>query len=184
LRDELEMIQRLFQQRKDQLQQYAHQWAVSVVARRALEESVAAFERERQPRTLQRASVYFSRLTGGRYRRVLVPLEKGEVYVEREDGERLPLLSLSRGTAEQLLLAVRLAMADEFSSQAVLPLMMDDIFVNFDTHRLALAVETLKMVSRQRQVLFLTCHPHVAAAFRHALAGDDWGYEMLDNLSS
>ncbi len=181
---ELEDVRLQLRQRKAQLQQLAHQWAVTVLARRALETSMAAFERERQPRTLQQVAVYFSRLTGGRYRRVLAPYGRQGLLVERDDGDRLPLLALSRGTVEQLLLAMRLALADEFSQRTVLPLMMDDIFVNFDADRLALAVDTLKTLAERRQIVFLTCHPHVAAAFRRALEGDDWGYEMLDRRFS
>jgi uncharacterized protein YhaN len=183
-REELAEMEQRLQQRKAELQRLARQWSAAVLARRALEETVAAYERERQPHTLQRASVYLTQLTGGRYRQVLAPYGERELLVEREDGERLQPVHLSRGTVEQLLLAMRLALADEYSSRAVLPLMMDDIFVNFDAGRLASAVETLNALGRRRQILFLTCHPHVEAAFRQALAGEDWGHQVLDGRSS
>jgi len=183
-REEKADLQWRLSQRKAELQRLARQWSVAVLARCALEEAMAVYEREHQPRTLRRASEYFAQLTAGRYRRVWAPATEATLVVEREDGERLVPSHLSRGTLEQLLLAMRLALADEFSQQVVLPLMMDDIFVNFDAERLALAVETLHALSRRRQIVFLTCHPHVETAFRATLAGDDWGHQLLDGSSS
>ncbi len=164
---------------KARLQQLARQWSAVVLARAVLEEAMAVLERERQPLALQRASAYFSRLTAGRYVRVLTPLGQRELLVERHDGERLSPTQLSRGTLEQLLLAMRLAVVEEYSSRVALPLVMDDIFVNFDPWRLSHAVQTLKQLSRRRQILFFTCHPHVEAAFRQALAGEDWACMRL-----
>jgi len=159
---------------KAELQKQAMQWSAVVLSRAVLEEAMAVFERERQPLALQRASEYFAQLTDGRYLRILAPLGQRELLVERHDGERFPPERLSRGTVEQLLLAMRLALVEEYSGKVVLPLVMDDILVNFDPRRMASAVETITQLSRQRQVFFLTCHPHVEAAFRKALAGEDW----------
>lgn len=180
-RDELMELERQMQERRARLHRLACRWSAAVLARCALEETLAAYERERQPRTLRQASDYLAQLTGGRYRRVFAPLGERELLVERADGERLAPSHLSRGTLEQLLLAMRLALADEYNGRAVLPLMMDDIFVNFDAGRLRQAVETLKALSEGRQILFLTCHPHVVEEFRRVLAGADWGFHVLDD---
>ena len=182
--EELAELERRLHERQAQLQRLARRWSAAVLARHALEEALAAYERERQPETIKRASDYFSQLTGGRYRRVLAPWGERELLAERADGERLLPVHLSRGTVEQLLLAMRLALADEYNDRVVLPLMMDDIFVNFDDERLHLAVETLRSLAGRRQIVFMTCHPHVDAAFRRVLAGDDWGYDVLDGRST
>ena len=53
--------------------------------------------------------------------------------VDDEQGHSLPVSALSRGTREQLFLAVRLAAVEELSQKGVsLPMILDDVFVNFD----------------------------------------------------
>lgn len=50
------------------------------------------------------------------------------------------------------------------SSQVNLPLFFDDLFVNFDEHRLHAALELLGELSVSRQIVMMTCHRHVAEA--------------------
>ena len=52
-------------------------------------------------------------MTEGRYVRVFTPLDGGEIQVERADGVRLSPQMMSRGTAEQLYLCMRLALVRE-----------------------------------------------------------------------
>lgn len=50
------------------------------------------------------------------------------------------------------------------SSQVNLPLFFDDLFVNFDEHRLHAALGLLGELSVSRQIVMMTCHRHVAEA--------------------
>jgi hypothetical protein len=43
---------------------------------------------------------------------------------------------------------------------------MDEILVNFDPHRARATVDTIVELSKEHQVLFFTCHPHMAGLFR------------------
>ena len=74
---------------------------------------------------------------------------------------------LSGGTREQLFLAVRLAVVGEFTRQGIeLPMILDDILVNFDQLRTETAVETLlEFAAEGQQILFFTCHLHLAHLF-------------------
>ncbi len=73
---------------------------------------------------------------------------------------------LSRGTAEQLYLCLRLGLASEFARRSVsLPLIMDDVLVNFDPERARAVAQELAYYSRDRQVLIFTCHPETARLF-------------------
>ena len=67
---------------------------------------------------------------------------------------------LSRGAAEQLYLCLRLALAAEFGRLAVpLPLVMDDVLVNFDPERTRLSAQVLIDAAPEHQMLLFTCHP-------------------------
>lgn len=139
-------------------------WAVSALCAGLFRRARESYERERQPGVLKQASVHFSRMTGGRYKRVMVPVGENRLLAERADGEPLDSALLSRGTAEQLYLAMRFALADEFARRTPLPLILDDIFVNFDRDRLDASAAELGLLSERHQVILFTCHPHVVEA--------------------
>ncbi|MFT8870713.1 MAG: AAA family ATPase [Sporolactobacillus sp.] len=133
----------------------AEKWAVSSVAEWAIQSVKARYRREKLPRVLRGASAYLSAITGGSYSE----LELGEkgFFVGNEAGGRLPAQLLSRGTAEQVYLSLRLALADTFSSGAeTLPLIVDDSFVNFDRERLKRTYRLLSQFSGGRQVIVFT----------------------------
>src|SRR5207247_7412540 len=93
----------------------ADQWAVITLCRALLDETRKIYETERQPEVLREASSFFKIMTESRYMRVIAPLDGSEIQVERADGVRLSPQLLSRGTAEQLYLAMRLALVRNYS---------------------------------------------------------------------
>ncbi|HET6498254.1 MAG TPA: hypothetical protein VFH17_04300 [Coriobacteriia bacterium] len=80
---------------------------------------------------------------------------------ERADGTRVPLAGLSRGTSEQLYLALRFGLVERFveTSGEPLPIVMDDILVNFDEDRAARAARSIGALAGTCQVIYFTCHP-------------------------
>jgi uncharacterized protein YhaN len=153
-------LQRL-EECKAELKQQAARWAVLSMCSRLFVLSKQMYEKERQPAVLQRASVYFARLTGGRFNRVAARFGEQRLLAERADGQLLDTSQLSRGTAEQLYLAMRFAFIDEYSRHIQLPLIMDDILVNFDADRMRNSLALLKDLSLRHQILLFTCHDHV-----------------------
>ena len=153
-----------------QLEQQAERWAVRALCRHLLEKSRQLYERERQPAVLRLASKYFNTMTKGRYVRVMVPLGEMRLAIEADDGAVRSTDVLSRATAEQLYLAMRMAFVREYAKHAgPLPLIMDDIFVNFDPERARAAIQVLGEIAENHQILVFTCHPHVTQWFREAL---------------
>ncbi len=140
----------------------AEQWAVITLCQALLEETRKIYETERQPEVLRQASFFFNVMTEGRYARVIAPLDGGDIQVERADGARLSPQLLSRGTAEQLYLAMRLALIREYANHVdPLPVVFDDIFVNFDPGRSRTTFKAIRDLCTTHQVLLFTCHPHL-----------------------
>lgn len=155
-----------------QLKQYANRWAIRAVCQNLLDQARQVYERERQPAVLREASKFFASMTSGRYVRVKVPLGEMRLEVEAEDGKSSPTDILSRGTAEQLYLAMRLAFICEYAKHAgPLPLVIDDILVNFDPERAKATIAVLGQIAVTHQVLVFTCHPHVSRWFEETLEG-------------
>ncbi|MDQ3345001.1 MAG: AAA family ATPase [Chloroflexota bacterium] len=141
----------------------ARDWAVRAVALRLLEETRQRYERERQPDVVRAAETHFSRFTGGRYARIVAPPGDLSVRVETDGGEGRVTEELSRGTAEQLYLALRFGLIEEFARHAEpLPVVMDDIFVNFDADRASRAAGTIRELATRHQVIYFTCHARTA----------------------
>jgi uncharacterized protein YhaN len=144
-----------------QLEAAAERWAVLTLARDLLARSRAAYEQAHRPAVVQAAERHLGAWTGGRYPRIVAPLGASIEGVERRDGERIPLAVLSRGTAEQLYLALRFGLVERFveTSGEPLPIVMDDILVNFDDARAARAARSIEALARSCQVIYFTCHP-------------------------
>lgn len=122
------------------------------------------YELENQPETLQAASAFMSQMTEARYRRVWTPITERILLVEDATGKNWRVDHLSRGTREQLFLSLRLAIVQRSAEQGIrLPLILDDVLVNFDSQRAQAACRTLQtFAGGNHQVLLLTCHDHIA----------------------
>ncbi|CAH8715750.1 AAA family ATPase [Paenibacillus thiaminolyticus] len=152
------------------LDEQASRYAVLALARTLIQRTRRLYEQEKQPEVLKRAAAHLRAMTEGRYVRVTAPYGTKRLEVERADGRMIDSSLLSRGTAEQLYLAMRFALAEELSPKATLPLILDDILVNYDRRRLGLAVQELHRLSSSHQIVMTTCHPHLAKAFRDEAA--------------
>ena len=150
-------------QRLHELHHATERWCAVELALDLLESQRARLERDCQPETLARASRYLQQLTLSRYERVWMPLGERRLVVD-DDQQSLRVEQLSNGTREQLFLAIRLALIDQFRERGVeLPVILDDVFVNFDQLRTEAAIDTLVDYARGgRQVLMFTCHLHLA----------------------
>ncbi len=140
------------QERIDRLEDI---YAATVLAMDTLTAASQELQRRFAPRIAQRAQALFSKLTQGRYDRLLLTQELAlHAGAAGEDTLRTALWR-SDGTIDQLYLALRLAVAEELTPAA--PLVLDDVFVRFDDDRLELAIEILKQAASQKQVILFTC---------------------------
>lgn len=145
-----------------ELEEASKQWTTVRMALLILKKIKEAYESERQPGVLQRASAYFEQMTNGRYQRVFSPIGEPKLMVEMRNGMRLDPSFLSRGTREQLFLCLRFALIEESAGPERLPIILDDIFVNFDLGRTDQAILRLAEVSQKQQTFLFSCHEHVA----------------------
>ena len=143
---------------------------------RVLQEADRRFREEHQPDVLRRAGDYIRTITGGRYSRLFV--EQGpsglQAHLREADHPFTRELGapLSRGTLDQVYVALRLAIVDHLdANQEPLPLFLDEVFVNWDGARRRNALALLEQVSARRQVFFFTCHQWLAEEVLSALPG-------------
>ncbi|MCB9704428.1 MAG: hypothetical protein H6711_21260 [Myxococcales bacterium] len=137
------------------------------LAERILNRVTDRFADENQPAILGQTSSLLARITGGRHLRVSADRQAGTLVVHDAAGvARLPR-ELSTGTREQLFLALRLAYILEYCDRAEpLPVIIDDVLVNFDRARARSTLLALCEVARSAQVLLFTCHHHIVDIVR------------------
>jgi len=141
----------------------ARRWAVLSLALHILERARERFESENQPQVIRAASSFFNTITRGRYSRIEAEAGTDEIRAVSAQGLRVSPEKLSRGTAEQLYLSLRFGVITSCKTGSErLPVLMDDILVNFDPDRSRQAARCIGELSKKHQVIFLTCHPHVA----------------------
>jgi uncharacterized protein YhaN len=142
------------------------EWRVATLATELVARTLQEFTRTRQPAVLEEASGAFARVTGGAYSRILQDEDRENLIVLDRNAQHKRPEELSRGTAEQLYLCLRLGLASEFARRSVsLPLIMDDVLVNFDPERARAMAQELARFATQHQVLIFTCHPETARLF-------------------
>lgn len=108
------------------------------------------------------ASNAFALFTGSPARRVRLADDFTVTIVEPDGTSALPT-QLSQGAQDQLLLALRLAIADHMADDAPLPMVLDDPFLNWDQERLERARRALAAAAGQRQILLLSHRPDFRA---------------------
>lgn len=107
---------------------------------------------------LKSAKEYLQLLTSGRYTDIQIDKK---ITVTRFDGKERAVKYLSRGTAEQLYFALKLAFVEQVRKQINLPILIDDSFVNFDDKRVGLIDQLLKKISKYNQVLIFTAQSNL-----------------------
>lgn len=144
----------------EELHEKSRNWASLVLARKILEKAIEVYEKERQPAVIVEAQTFFSKITDGRYTRIYSPLNSSKIYVEDREGRQKNVTELSRGTAEQLYLSLRFGFIREFERHSEpLPIVFDDILVNFDPERCKRTCEAIKDLAASNQIFYFTCHP-------------------------
>lgn len=153
----------------DQAEAYVRKRAEVALLRWA----IAEYRSSKQAPLLLRASELFSRLTLGRFKRLLVDFdsESSRLAGLARDDSVVPVAGMSEGTVDQLFLALRLAaVEDAVAAGARLPFLADDLFINYDDDRAQAGFEVLAELARSTQVLFFTHHQHLVSVAERALA--------------
>lgn len=144
---------------QEELDRRQTEYAALETALSALDAAHAGLQARFSPALNRLAGTYLARLTGGKYDKVSLS-RQFEAQAEEAGGlQPRRALALSQGTADQLYLAVRLAVCRlVLPEEEPCPLVLDDALANFDDSRMALALECLEELGEERQILLFTCH--------------------------
>ncbi len=103
-----------------------------------------------------KAKLYLQRLTLGRYSGLNI---NGGIYLTAKDKDKKAELNkLSKSMIDQVYLALHFALTSILSAKHPFPFLIDDPFLTFDPQREAIAVDILREMAKDNQVIFLSSH--------------------------
>lgn len=143
------------------LEPLAEQYAVKRIAEEMTNRLYKRFLHRAKGELLEEASDIFRIISGGEYHKISLEEDAEELtfLAVRQSGETQYTGELSRGTREQLFLAIRLARIEQI--EPPLPVILDDSTVNFDPAHRRRVTEVLDEIGQQNQLFFLTSHPEM-----------------------
>lgn len=130
---------------------------------------------------LMSAEEYLGKITGGKYTKI----DFDNMTISGSGVAEKGWNDLSRGTREQLYLALRLGYAANYSrdkdgaenGRPNMPVIIDDAFVNFDRTRTCAILRCLEEFSKSNQVLYFTCHSRLV---EQLLADENIDYNHIE----
>jgi exonuclease SbcC len=120
----------------------------------------------------ERIGAYFGQITDKKYEQVRLSRDDFSLRVlnpDKGDWINPDTEELSAGARDQLYLAARLALVDAVTGGNPVPLILDDPLVHFDPFRRENTRNLLREVSKNHQVILLSCHDYY----------DDWADQII-----
>lgn len=146
-------------QKQEELARLQEEYDAIALAMTALEQANTTLQNRFSPALGARAAEIFAALTAGKYDKVLLSSDLSLSAEAAGDPMSRSIQQLSQGAADQLYLAVRLAICDMvLPAEKHVPLILDDALVTFDDDRLRAALDYLLSESKKQQILLFTCH--------------------------
>ena len=148
-------LESLESRREELLEQYEALEMAIATLREANDEMQQRFA----PELGRRAGEIMARLTGGKYAALSFSRELDASAKREGDTVAHEKAFLSEGTADQLYLALRLAICElALPEGCSCPMILDDALVNFDDERMGYALELLEEMAEKRQIILFSCH--------------------------
>lgn len=144
------------EQVEEELERRRREYQAISIAMETLQQANAQLQQRFSPQLNRAAGALLSRLTGGKYHTLSLDKELEASASGERDVLPHSALYLSKGTVDQIYLAVRLAVCDLCLPDA--PLVLDEALAAFDDVRAKRALELLQELSEQRQILLFSCH--------------------------
>ena len=144
------------EQVEEELERRRREYQAISIAMETLQQANAQLQQRFSPQLNRAAGALLRRLTGGKYHALSLDKELEASASGERDVLPHSALYLSKGTVDQIYLAVRLAVCDLCLPDA--PLVLDEALAAFDDVRAKRALELLQELSKQRQILLFSCH--------------------------
>ncbi|WP_177167167.1 ATP-binding protein [Salinibacillus kushneri] len=154
--EQLSSLRHQFAFQKNELREQVKQWMIYKTADHFLKKTKQIYQNEYLPQVMERATLYFQRLTEGQYLQILPPSDEETFRVESAEHIQYEVSELSSGTTAQAYVSLRLALSEVMNNQYGVPFLIDDAFVHYDRSRKEEMLAIIKEISHRQQVIYFT----------------------------
>ncbi len=178
-----ERAQSALAEARDGAEQYVKLRLASLLLRRAIE----TYREASKGPVLKRANELLPRLTLGVVSRFETDFgDDGEpTLLAVKGGRRIGVGDLSDGERDELHLALRVATLEHYvATSPPMPLILDDLLLNFDNDRARAGFEVLNELTNLTQIVFFTHHEHLVELAQEAIPAADLTITRLPDAGS
>lgn len=165
------------------LRRHAERYAKLQLGAVTLKSRIDRFRKQNQGPFMDKAGRWFAEITGGGFAGLSTHFGDGDQPViagARDGGAIVTVEQMSTGTRDQLYLALRLAGLElHLADNDPVPLILDDLLVQFDDRRAVYTLKTLAQFSKQSQILLFTHHEHLVDLAQKHLGPDGFHFHRL-----
>lgn len=158
----IKKAQRKIDQNQNDLEKKARDYAVNRSVSYILKKLRSQMIEKAEKELLKPAAKILSELSNQHYTSLKTKFDfkKSDFRITTAGGNEYDSVNkLSRGSLEQLFLAVRISRIKEIKPP--LPIVLDDSLVNFDRNHLYNTASLISDLANQYQIFILSCHPHL-----------------------
>ncbi len=172
---------------KEELQKDTNRWVSARLGEQLIQDVLKVLSDQRLPALLATTTAYFKILTGNHYEKCF--LKEHKLCVQTRNKERFSIPELSKGTTEQLYLAIRLAFVQLHSQDCAFPVIIDDGWVHYDQRRKQALFELLYQFSQNIQVICFSSDQQILAyikerAGQYTVLQKGWDDEKVKRTDS
>jgi len=132
---------------EEKIEEAYERWLELSFTKQVIVKARKQYEHDKQPKVIEMASEFFAIITDNAWEKIVVAIDDKNIKVVGKNGVPLSPEVLSQGAKEQLYLSLRLAhIQNRGQNQQYIPILMDDILVNFDKNRIEKTIETLNKI--------------------------------------
>lgn len=180
--DAVERAQNALAEAREGAERYVQLRLASVLLRRAID----AYRESSQGPVLTRANELLPRLTLGVIGGLATDFDdKGEpILLAVKGSRRVDVGDLSDGERDELHLALRVATLEHyFATSPPMPLVLDDLLLNFDDDRARAGFTVLHELTSRTQIVFFTHHEHLVALAQEAIPATELTITRLPEVA-
>ena len=147
-------LQRIEDQKNDILDTIS-EWLKYKLGGMWVDKTLEIATKGRLPLVIKQAGKFFELLTNNNYHDLKFD-KNDNLLISDKNNNSFVIEELSKGTKEQLYIALRLSFMKNFLNEVNVPLIIDDAFVAFDEIRTKNIINLLNIISKDTQIIFFT----------------------------
>ena len=154
--EESDELEAKFQMLKAEIEKLSKKHAALETASDAIKEAYDEMRSNVSPILTENASKLFEALTDGKYESLYVDNELKLGFLEKGSAEYRNIEYLSSGALDAAYLCLRIALSEDLYTEKPV-LIFDDAFSKLDDGRLKKALEIMKVLAKDYQIIILSC---------------------------